>query len=388
MSTSLAILNLLGAVSLLLWGLSMVSEGVTRAFGQTLRHWLAMAAGNRLQAVLVGLSVTLALQSSTATCLMTASFVARDLLGGSTAQALMLGANIGTSIVTRLVSFNLAPVAAALALVGVSLFRSGEGGRRRAIARICIGLGIMLLSLQLLESASTPLRNAHETRVLLADLNGAALIGLIAAAGLTVLAHSSIAVILMIVPLAHTGIIGPELGIALVLGANIGSALPPLLETRDLTPAARRIPLGNAGVRILGAVLCMTLLGPITRVLPFLGSVPATQLVNFHIVFNVLMAAIALPFLPLIVACTRRVLPDLTQQNDATKPRYLDESALNTPSVALGCATRETLRIGDLVEEMLQRCVVLLGRNSEQKNAQITQLDLEVYAVHQAVKLY
>jgi phosphate:Na+ symporter len=239
---AICIANMLGAVALLLWGLRMVSTGVTRTFGASLRRGINLGTDNRFKALLAGLFVTIALQSSTATCLMSASFAGRGLMSAATAQAIMLGANIGTSLVTKLLTFNVGPLSAVLLFLGIMLFRSGEG-RRRHMARIFIGLGLMLLSLHLLDLASEPLRDSHQLRLVLHDLDGAWLVGLILAAVIAMLAHSSIASILLILPLAAKGDFSLPFGLALILGANLGSALPPLMETAKEASAVRRVPL-------------------------------------------------------------------------------------------------------------------------------------------------
>ena len=201
MNETIVLVNILGAAALLLWALRMVSTGVTRTFGAQLRRWINLGTGNRLLSLLTGLAVTVALQSSTATCLMSASFVGRGLMNGATAQSVMLGANIGTSLVAKLLTFNIGPLSALSILVGMILFRAGEG-RRHHLARIFIGLGLMLLSLPLLDIASEPLRDAPQLRQVLHDLDGVWLVGLALAAVIAMLAHSSIASILLILPLA------------------------------------------------------------------------------------------------------------------------------------------------------------------------------------------
>ena len=201
MADIMVVVNILGAAALLLWGLRMVGTGMTRAFGTQLRRGITLGTGNRISAMVSGLAVTLALQSSTATCLMAASFAGRGLMSTAMAQSVMLGANVGTSLIAKLLTFDVGPLAAMLVLAGVFLFRSGEG-RRRPLARIAIGLGLMLLALHQLDIASEPLRQSPVLRQVLHDLDGVWLVGVVVAAVLAMLAHSSVASILLILPLA------------------------------------------------------------------------------------------------------------------------------------------------------------------------------------------
>lgn len=380
-------LNILGAAALLLWGLHMVSTGVNRMFGAELRHWLNLSADSRPKALLTGLVATLALQSSTATCLMTSSFAARGLLDAASAQAVMLGANVGTSLVVKALTFDLGPLSATLVLVGVALFRSGEG-RRRHLGRISIGLGLMLLALNLLDLFSEPLRDAPQMREVLHALDGVPLVGLAVVAVLTAVCHSSVAAILLVLPLATKGDFSLPFGLALVLGANLGSALPPLLETGRDKPAARRVPLGNALARLAGCVLVFPFLDRIAALLPLVEAGRAAQLVDFHVAFNLALAALFLPLGAPLAKLVRRLRPDDAVADDPRRPRYLNEVALERPSVALGAAMRETLRIGDYVEAMLRRTQDALRTGEARKVAEVSHLDDVVDALQREVKLY
>jgi len=384
---AVVVANILGAVALLLWGLRMVGTGVTRTFGASLRRGIALGTDSRFKALAAGLAVTVALQSSTATCLMSASFAGRGLMSAATAQTIMLGANIGTSLVAKLLTFNVGPLSAVLLFAGWALFRSGEG-KRRHMARIFIGLGLMLLSLHLLDTASEPLRDSRQLRLVLHDLDGAWLVGLLLAALLAMMAHSSIASILLILPLAAKGDFSLPFGLALILGANLGSALSPLMETAKESPAVRRVPLGNALVRAAGCLALLPLLEMISRWLPLLETDRAAQLVDFHIAFNLLLAAAFLPAVEAMGRLVTQLRPDEPKADDPRQPRYLDETALGSPSVAIGNATRETLRIGDAVEAMFSQCLEVLRRDDAKLAAEVARTDHVVDALHQAVKLY
>jgi len=384
---AIILVNILGAAALLLWGLRMVSTGVTRSFGGKLRRWISLGADNRLKSLAAGLVVTVALQSSTATCLMSASFVGRGLMSAATAQSVMLGANIGTSLVAKLLTFDIGPLSALLVLGGMVLFRSGEG-QRRHLARIFIGLGLMLLSLHLLDAAAEPLRDSAQLRQVLHDLDGAWLVGLVLAALIAMAAHSSIASILLILPLAAKGDFSLSFGLALILGANLGSAIPPLLETAKDKPAVRRVPLGNALVRLAGCLILLPLLAPVARLMPLIESERGAQLVDFHIAFNLGLALLFLPLAGPMGWLVERLRPTPAQAEDPKRPQYLDDSLLDTPSVAIGAAVRETLRIGDIVETMLRQILAVLQTDDAKRAGEIAKMDNVVDALHQAVKLY
>jgi len=381
------LVNILGAASLLLWGLRMVSTGVTRTFGAGLRQWINLGAENRVKALGTGFLVTIALQSSTATCLMAASFAGRGLMDGAMAQSIMLGANIGTSAVAKLLTFDVGPLSALLVFIGVALFRSGNG-RRRHFARICIGLGLMLLSLHLLALSSIPLRDSPQMRQILHDLDGMPFVGLGLAALIAMVAHSSIASILLVLPLAAQGAFGLPFGLALILGANLGSALAPVVETSQDKAAARRVPLGNAIVRLTGCAIAFVFLDQIAALMTALTGDGARSLVDFHVVFNIVLALLFLPLVGPMAALVRRLRPDESGPDQPGQPKYLDETALGIPGVAIAAATRETLRIADLVEAMVRRSLEALRGNDHQAVTDIARMDDTVDSLHHAVKLY
>src|SRR5438128_5735584 len=144
---SLLFLDLLGGVALLLWGLNMVHSGVVRAFGSDLRHLLNVALRNRFSAFLAGILVTALLQSSTATGLMTTSFAAGGLVALVPALAVMLGANVGTTLIVQILSFDVVLISPALILIGMVMFRSDTRTQAHDLGRVFIGIGLMLLAL-------------------------------------------------------------------------------------------------------------------------------------------------------------------------------------------------------------------------------------------------
>jgi phosphate:Na+ symporter len=214
----LVLLDLMGGVALLLWGLHMVHSGILRAFGPDLRRLLSKALGNRFQAFAAGLGLTAILQSSTATALITSSFAAEGLVGLVPALAIMLGANVGTTLIVQVLSFNIAAVAPVLFIFGLVAFRSGPRSRIKDVGRVLIGLGLMLLALHILLDSLAPAENAPSVRVLMDAITADPVLCIVIAAGITWAAHSSVATVLLIMSLAYSHFISPLATLALVLG--------------------------------------------------------------------------------------------------------------------------------------------------------------------------
>ncbi|GAB2181855.1 Na/Pi cotransporter family protein [Denitratisoma sp. agr-D3] len=383
------LLDLVGGVSLLLWGLHMVHSGVIRAFGARIKRLLGTVLKNRINAFLAGLGVTALLQSSTATALMLSSFSASGMVELAPAMAVMLGANVGTTLIVQLLSFDSSVISPLLLFSGVIAFKRGAKTMTRDLGRVAIGLGLMLLSLHLLLDTLAPAENAPVVRELLAAITGDPLLNLLIGALLTWAAHSSVATVLMVMSLALTNFITLPAALALVLGANLGSAMNPLLEgLASGNPAHRRLPMGNLLNRILGCVIFLPFLTPLAELIGRIDPQPVRVVADFHTLFNVVMAIVFLIPLTPIARFLVRALPERKDATDAAMPLYLDESVVELPSVGLACASRETLHMGDLVESMLRQGMTALLTNDRKLVAEVSRLDNAVDSLHEAIKLY
>ncbi len=386
---TIVLLDLMGATALLLWGLHMVQSGISRAFGSDLRRLLAEGLRNRFSAFAAGLGLTTVLQSSTATGLMTASFAAEGALPLVPALAIMLGANVGTTLIVQVFSFNIAAVAPVLFIVGLLAFRFGARGRIKNIGRVMIGLGLMLLALHILMTSLAPAEDAPVVRTILQAITGDPIMCIVIAAALTWAAHSSVATVLLIMSLAYSHFISSMAAMALVLGANLGSAINPVFEggRRD-DPASYRLPVGNLINRLVGIILIVPFLPALDDALrplqPDLGKLTA----QFHIAFNVALAIVFMALLDPLAWLLTRLFPAVPKAHDQAAPRYLDESALETPSLALTDAARETLRMGDFVENMLRNVMLALMTGNRTLVSTVSRTDNIVDHLNEAIKLY
>jgi phosphate:Na+ symporter len=386
---SLALLDLMGGVALLLWGLHMVHSGILRAFGPDLRRFLAGALNNRLTAFAAGIGLTALLQSSTATALITSSFTAEGVVGLVPALAIMLGANVGTTLIVQVLSFNIAAVAPVLFILGLVAFRGGARSRVKDVGRVAIGLGLMLLALHILLDSLAPAENAPGVRVFMNAITGDAVLCIVIGAVITWLVHSSVASVLLIMSLAYAHFISPFASLALVLGANLGSAINPVFEgARRDNPASYRLPLGNLVNRLAGVLLVAPFLRPITEILQGWQPDLAKLTAEFHIAFNLATAFIFIGLLDGLAALLKKLLPDRVQETDPARPRYLDEGALETPSLALADAARETLHMGDHVEIMLRKVMAAMMTNDRALVDQVSRMDNAVDGLDEAIKLY
>ena len=386
MSSTIHLIDLLGAGALLIWGLRLIKTGIMNAFGSSLRQWIGKGTGNRVKAAASGLVATLALQSSTATAVITASFAGRGIIKPRMAQAVMLGANVGTAIAAVILSMDVHWIGSALILIGVVTYSMSQYARGKGIGRAALGLGLMLLALQLLSQVTEPLRGSEMIIAVLSGLADAPVIALLLATGLAFVASSSLAVVLFVALLAQSGLVTPTLAVILVAGANLGGAIPPYVAVSREGPEARRLTLSNLIVRGLGALVLTIFAGPLAKLL--LTYVPDLHNLTIvtHIAFSIVLLVVFLPLLDVIAKLADRLVPIPAQTKRG--PNYLDEAALDTPAIALAVAGRETLRVGDLVGKMLELSLDGLLHNDPALRAKLGAFDDEVDALQQAIKLY
>jgi phosphate:Na+ symporter len=381
------ILNLLGGVALLVWATQMVRKGVMQAFGARLRHAIGQATAGRLTACLTGLGVSTALQSSSATGLLVVAFAERGLIALAPALAVMLGADIGSTLVVQALSFKTAALVPLLLIVGVVAVSTAKTTWWQEVGRIVIGLALMILSLSLIVGASQPLREHEVFTLVMERLADDPLLALGMGALFTWLAHSSVAVILFVISLTGAGVLTVPLALAFVLGANVGSGLIPLGLALRSPAAAKRVLFGNLAFRLVGAALGLAALAHGSHLLPWLGTEASRQIANAHTGFNLVLALLFLP----VVQPVARLLEKVVRDRESTAEKrvnHLNDDALERPAVALANATREVMRLADTVELMLQETIRTFREGDEGRRLEISRLDNEVDRLQEAIKLY
>ena len=390
MTGSQLLLAFAGWVALLLWGVRMVRTGITRSFTGQVRGFVALAGRNRFTAAAIGLGVAALLQSSTATGLIVSSLVTRAIVQLPTALAVMLGADVGTAIAAFIFSVRVAWIAPLLLAVGVFGFLGTNDDKRRSLARICTGLGLTLLALQLIGASSAELRQSPGFATTIAMLDGQPLIAFVLGAGVTWLAHSSLSTVILVMSLAASGVVSLPLALALVLGANVGGALAPYVDQLASPPPGRRVMLGNLIMRGAMAIFVLAVLLPFAAawLRPLQDLSPGHAVLAFHAAFNVLTAAAFLPFIGPVADFVRLQLPEPISSGDPGQARYLDAQVIDSPTEALAAATRETLALGDLVADMLERSLAVFEKDDARGMKQIEKADNGVDKLHESIKLY
>ncbi len=382
------LLNLLAAVALLVWGTHLVRTGVLRVFGANLRKILVQSMRNRFTAALSGIGVTALVQSSTATSLMTSSFVGQGLITLPAALAVMRGADVGTALISVLFSADLSWLSPMFIFVGVVLFISRPASVAGRIGRVFIGLGLMLLALQLVVEATEPLFSSQAVRAVLASLNSDVLLEITIGSVLAIASYSSLAVVLLVATMANSNVVPLDVALGLVLGANLGSGLLAVLTTAKSAIPVRQVTIGNLLFKALGVAVVAPFVGLWLRYVQPQLPTPTHGVVLFHLAFNIVISIGFIGLTQTVAKLVTRVLPEPAPSAASLRPHHLDPSALSTPTLAISNAAREALHQADIVETMLIGVLDVIRRNDLKLAQELRQLDDTVDELYSAIKYY
>lgn len=362
--STVVIIELLGGIALLLWGVRMVRTGVVRGWGDQLRIVLERQLRSRLRAFISGVGLTAVLGSSTAMILIVTGLVAGATVTPLTGLIVVLGADVGSALIAAALASGAGHTAllAPLALfAGYVVFSSSAEFRLRALGRVLLGLGMMLFALRLVVGAADPLREAVMFHAMIQALASEPFLAFLIAACLTWLVHSSLAILLMFSSFVLTGSLEAAQAVPFLLGLNLGAGLPAVTASVGQPPVARRVPLANLAARGIVAVASLLLLPELQFLIGAAGLRGMALMAVIHLGFNLTVALIFVPLAPLVLRIAERLVPDTEQPADTIgPPRYLNIDAVISPQQVLSNASIETLRMAEILERMLKLSVTAL----------------------------
>lgn len=384
----LTLLNLLSAVTLLIWGTHIVRTGILRVYGSNLRHVIGQNMASRPLAFVAGILVTAMVQSSNATAMLVTSFVGQGLMALTPALATMLGADVGTALMARVLTLDLSWLSPLLIFLGVIFFLSRKQTRVGQMGRVGIGLGLIILALQLIVEAAAPITQAQGVKVVFASLTGDLLLDALVGALFAMVSYSSLAAVLLTATLAGAAVISLPVAIGLVIGANIGSGILAFLSTSMQNAAGRQVALGSLLYKLIGLLLIIPVLDPLVNWMDSLDLSTQGLVIGFHLLYNTTRCLLLLPTVGPMARLCAWLLPQRPEANGLARPRHLDPTALATPSLALANAARETLRMGDLIDNMLEAMLDVLRGKHTAVTQEVRRLGEDVEALYSAIKLY
>ncbi len=389
---TLVIVNLLGGVALLLWGVRMIRTGVLRAWGDRLKKFIEHRLGNRPSAFLAGASATAILGSGTATTLIVAGIAASGAIGTSLGLAVLLGADVGSALVSAIFAsgstFALwaSPI---LIFAGYVTFSVSREFRPHNMGRIMIGLGLMLMSLKLISVATAPLREASLFHEVLASIGHEPVLAFLTGAILAWGFHSTLAVILLIASFVANGSLELAGALAFILGLNLGGGLPAITATLALPAAGRRLPVANLMCRGVAAIIGLAFIQRISEFALLIPFDAVSVALAFHAIFNLTVGLLFLPLTRFVEKFALKLVPEEKLDADQlAAPRYLDVRSLETPSIALSNALFETVRMSEVLNRMFDTALSALRAQSTETLKLLKTLDERLNNFQNAIQSY
>ncbi|MCC6502650.1 MAG: Na/Pi cotransporter family protein [Deltaproteobacteria bacterium] len=387
MTTTISILSLFGGAMLILFGMKLAGDGLQRAVGARLRNFLLTATDNRLKGVGVGAAITALLQSSSATTVMLVGFVGSGLMGLTQTMGVILGADIGTTVTVQIIAFKVYDYAIGLVGLGALVTFLGRGGRWKDAGQAILGFGFVFFALKILIDTFEPVSQNPFMKDFLLGLSKDPFAGIIISAVLTALFQSSAATLGIALTAAHSGILGIEAAVPIVLGANIGTTVTAIVSSLGATVDAKRVAFAHVLFKVIGVLLVLPFLDFFTTLVGHSSPDAARQVANAHTFFNIGIAVLFLPFTGPFTRLVTALLPQ-SLAPERFGPKYLDPIVLASPTLALVQATRETLRTADIVQEMLVKSIEVFDNDSVSTLEEIQEMDDDVDILDREVKLF
>lgn len=379
------VLQILGAVALMLWGLRMVRNGVMAAYGPSIKSLARDSENKRLAPFFSGLIAAIALQSSTATAMIAASFASKKTIGTLTAFVIILGADLGTAVAAIIASQKIAALSPTLIAVGVFGYLNSGATKPRGIFRAIGGVGFVLLALTLIKATTLDFASSDGASTIIAAVLGLPFMAVVAGVVLTYLAHSSLAVVLLTVSSLAGGLIDVDAAVYLVVGANIGSGLLPFIANLQARREARLAVTANLSLRCFGAV-GLYYAWNLIPIVPEITLVPLP--LQLHLILNIVVALIGIATAPLVLRLVSPLVANDQDGDHRIQTRFLDNQVIKEPTKALALAKREALAMAEIAQEMVERSRAVLEGAPSEKDKEVSTLEDGLDRLFDSIKLF
>jgi phosphate:Na+ symporter len=382
------LIALFGGMALLLYGMQLLGEGLQHAAGGRMRQILGTISRSRFRAVMVGAFITAVIQSSSATTIMLVGFASSGLMDLSQTIGMILGADIGTTVTVQLIAFQVFDYA--LLLVGIGFLMIFTSGRKifKYVGQVILGFGLIFLAIKTMSDAMAPLRQNEIVKAILVSLGDQPLLGVIVAAVVSALVHSSAATIGLTITLSLQGLLPLAAAIPIIFGANIGTCATALASSVGAKAEAKRVAVAHIFFKVVGVLVFLPFITLFTRAVQMTTEEVPRQIANAHTLFNVGITLFFLPFSTILARLITRLVPEDIQRDGLFRPKYLDEQVLETPALALGQATREALRMADIVSEMFSKTIGTFSEEEPELIEYIQEKDDQVDTLDREIKHY
>jgi phosphate:Na+ symporter len=395
-------IGLLGGLSLFLYGMERMSDALKNVAGEKMKDILGMLSNNRIMGMITGAIVTAVIQSSSVTTVMLVGFVTANLMSLSQTIGVILGADIGTTITAQIVAFKVTKYALLLLAVGFAMLFSSSKEKIQQYGYMVMGLGMIFFGMGVMSDAMEPLRTYQPFIDLMASMSNP-ILAIIVAAIFTALIQSSSAAMGVLIVLAMQGLITLQAGIALALGANIGTCVTAGLASIGKPREAVRVAISHVLFKIIGVLILVPIIGPFAKFVVYISPSPAEgltgmqaaasvlprQVANAHTLFNVGIGVLFLPFITQFARFVFWLVPDKPlPEIGEIQPKYLSEMLFHTPSLALDAARHEIRRMGkraDLMNSAMMPAVLTGNKESLQA---VREMDEEIDVLYKHIVNY
>ncbi len=385
--TSLMYFSLFGGVMLLLFGIRQAGEGLQKAAGTHLKVVLSYLTKNRVSALLLGIVITILTQSSTATTVMLVGFVNSGIMQFSQTLGVILGADIGTTVTIQIISFNILDYSILFIGLGLLAMYAGKSSLWKDLGQGVLGFGLIFLSMKIMSDAMVPLKTSEAFRLMLTLLSENPVMGILVSALFTAVVHSSAATIGVALSLASQGLIDLPQAIPIIFGANIGTCATALFAGFTGNVDAKRVAYAHTLFKILGVLIFFPFISQLAGLIEETSPSTIRQIANAHTFFNLSLGLMFLPFSGLMARLLTSSVTEKAHEGPFG-PKYLDEGVLSTPSLALSQASRETIRMADVVQEMLSRVISALNTRDEAQVSEVEDMDDKVDKLDRGIRFY
>lgn len=348
------IVALFAGLGLFLYGMQIMSDALQKSAGDRLKKLLEILTTNKFLGVIVGASITAVIQSSSATTVMIVGLVNAGIMNLSQAVGVIMGANIGTTMTAQIIAFNFKNVVPYAIIIGAVLVLFSKKKSHKQLGELIIGFGILFMGMNMMSDSMKPLKDIPEFTQFMVDLQDNPLLGVFAGLLLTAVIQSSSATIGILQALAIQGLVPIEAALPILFGDNIGTCITALIASIGTNLTAKRAAILHVTIKIIGTIIFLIILRPVTSLVALTAAEPARQIANAHTIFNVTNTVILLPFSALLIRFVTKVIPG-EDVYDKFALKYLDKRILETPSIAVGQIVKEIVRMGEIAKCNVQK---------------------------------
>lgn len=381
------LISLFAGLGLFLYGMKVMSDALQKSAGNKMKRLLEILTTNRILGVIIGAIITAIIQSSSATTVMVVGLVNAGIMNLSQAVGVIMGANIGTTMTAQIIAFKVNDIIPFAIIIGSLLVLISTKKTYKQLGEFFLGFGILFMGMYMMSDAMGPLKEIPAFTQFMVNLQHNPLLGVLAGLGLTVIIQSSSATIGILQALAMQGLVPIEAALPILFGDNIGTCVTALIASIGASITAKRAAFLHIIMKIIGTVIFLIILKPVTSLVVLTATEPARQIANAHTFFNIANTLIQFPFATLLIKFVTKIIPG-EDVHDKFELKYLDKRILETPSIAVGQIIKEILRMGDIAICNVQKSMDAIINNDQKLIGEVYDNEIIINELERRISEY